>query len=227
MATSEIVELEAYIINTKIIKRADVIITALTPIGIQTIYGRGYASIKNKNHILTNRGIKVKLYGKASKSYFRLSDFDLLSSDNLLTLDYEIYETYTKIVKLVMYIDSIIDNVGFQLFDFCVSNMENYQQQLLIDLWKVYVLKHENIILNFNTCMHCASNQQIVTLSLLDGGLICNKCYSGQRIISENDIKHINAFYKSKIGLLKAGYSSDVSRFLSELVEQSVGLKIE
>ncbi len=216
----------AYVLNTKALSGSDVLITLLTPHGLVTVYGKGYASVKSKYHILINRGIKVKIYGQIRGNYFRLSDCDLISTDNLLTLDYDLYEKYTQIVKLVLYIERLLDDVSFMLFDFCVTELENYNINLLIDLWKVFILKKENILLEFESCVVCHKQSDIVTLSIRQGGLICRNCYKQEPLISQADIKSLNAFYKSKISVLKKGYNPTVSQVLSELVEQNVGLKI-
>lgn len=219
-------ELEAYVINTKPLTKSDVLITVLTPKGLFNIYGRGYLSLKHKYHILVNRGIKIKLYGNVKGNYFRVSDYDLMSTDTILTLDIELFEMYTRVVKLVMYIDHLLDDVSFALFDFCVTELENYNINLLIDLWKVFVLKKENVILNFTTCMKCGRQNDFKTLSLQEGGLICVSCYTNQKILSIEDIKILNAFYNTKLSILKMGYNREVSIFLTELVEQNIGLKI-
>lgn len=219
-------ELIGYVINTKPLAKSDVLITLLTPKGLFTVYGRGYMSPKHRFHILINRGIKVKVYGTVKGNYFRLSDCDLISSDAILTLDIELFEAYTKIVKLVMYIEHLLDETSFALFDFCVTELENYDVQLLIDLWKIFVLKKENIILEFTKCVLCHEQSNIKTLSLSDGGLICANCYRNQPILSVEDIKVINAFYNTKLSILKQGYSSNVSKFLTELTNQNVGLQI-
>lgn len=219
-------ELEAYVINTKALSKSDVLITVITPKGLYTIFGRGYMNLKHRFHILVNRGIKVKIYGQLKGNYFRLTDCDLISTDTILTLDIELFEMYVKIVKLVIYIEQLLDEASFALFDFCVSELENYDIQLLIDLWKLFVLKKENVILDLKQCVKCRASSNFKTLSLNDGGLICVNCYSNQPMIAVEDIKAINAFYNTKLNTLKQGYNQQVSIFLSELVEQNVGLKI-
>lgn len=219
-------ELEAYVINTKALSKADVLVTILTPKGLFTIYGRGYNSPKHRFHILVNRGIKVKVYGEKRGNYFRLSDCDLISSDTILTLDIELFEQYTKIVKLVMYIEHLLDETSFALFDFCVTELENYNDQLLIDLWKVFVLKKENVTLNFAECVKCSRSDNIKTISLNGGGLICVDCYTREPLMEVEDIKMLNALYNTKLSVVKQGYSQNVSTFLTELIDQNIGLKI-
>lgn len=218
--------LDAYVLNTKQLTKSDVLITILTPKGLFTIYGRGFASLKHKFHILVNRGIKVKVYGEKKGNYFRLSDCDLISSDTILTLDIELFEQYIKIVKLVMYIEHLLDEVSFALFDFCVTELENYDVNLLIDLWKIFILKKENVVLNFESCTKCGKTHSFKTLSISSGGLICVDCYTREPLVKVEDIKMINALYNTKLSFVKAGYNLEVSRFLSELIDQNIGLKI-
>lgn len=220
-------EIISYIVNTKELTKSDVLITFVSPLGVNVIYGKGYLNIKHKYHVLVNRGIKVKLLGELKGNYFRVRDFDLLSTTNILSLDIHRFERYTQIVKLVMYLDQRINEVGFALFDFCITELENYPVQLLIDLWKVYVLKQENIYLNMTSCAICnKAYERYITLSINDGGLVCHNCYSNQVVISYEDIRAINGFYHSKISFLKHGYSPNVSKILSEIVDQYVGLTI-
>lgn len=219
-------ELEAYVINTKALSKADVLVTILTPKGLFTIYGRGYNSLKHKFHILVNRGIKVRVYGEKKGNYFRLSDCDLISSDTILTLDIELFEQYTKIVKLVMYIEHLLDATSFALFDFCVSELEHYDIQLLIDLWKIFILKKENVVLNFESCVKCGNTANFKTISLNDGGLICADCYRREPVIAVADIRMLNALYNTKLSVVKQGYNQSVSIFLTELIDQNIGLKI-
>lgn len=220
-------EFEAYVLNTKPLTRADVLITLLTPTGLINVYGKGYQSLKHKFHILVNRGIKVKLYGSHSKNFFKVSDVDLISSSTVLTLDIDIFETYTKIVKLVLYIEHLLDATSFALFDFCITGLEEYNIDLLLDLWKIFVLKKENITLEFTKCVGCGQTHSFKTLSIYDGGLICVNCYTNQPILAVDDIKMINAFYNTKLSVLKGGYNSQVSIFLTELIDQNIGLLIK
>lgn len=219
-------ELDAYVLNTKQLTKSDVLITILTPKGLFTIYGRGYASLKHKFHILVNRGIKVKVYGEKKGNYFRLSDCDLISSDTILTLDIDLFEQYIKIVKLVMYIEHLLDEVSFALFDFCVTELENYDVNLLIDLWKIFILKKENVVLNFESCTKCGKTHSFKTLSISSGGLVCVDCYTREPLVKVEDIRMINALYNTKLSVVKAGYNPEVSIFLSELIDQNIGLKI-
>ncbi|WOO87607.1 DNA repair protein RecO [Mollicutes bacterium LVI A0039] len=219
-------ELEAYVLNTKAMSKSDVLITILTPKGLFTIYGRGYMSLKHRFHILVNRGIKVRVYGEKKGNYFRLSDCDLISSDAILTLDIELFEMYTRIVKLVLYVEHLLDETAFALFDFCVTELENYDVQLLIDLWKIFILKKENVNLNFDSCVHCGRTDSFKTLSLSDGGLVCTNCYTNQPLLNIEDIRVLNAFYNTKLSILKQGYSREVSIFLTELTMQNIGLTI-
>lgn len=219
-------ELEAYVLNTKQLTKSDVLITILTPKGLFTIYGRGFASLKHKFHVLINRGIKVKVYGEKKGNYFRLSDYDLLSTDTILTLDIELFEQYIKIVKLVLYIEHLLDEVSFALFDFCVTELENYDLNLLIDLWKVFVLKKENVTLEFNHCVKCGKTNNFKTLSIYNGGLICVQCYKHEPLVNVEDIRMLNALYNTKLSVVRNGYSDQVSIFLTELIDQNIGLKI-
>lgn len=219
-------ELEAYVLNTKALTKADVLVTVLTPSGLYRIYGRGYNSLKNKFHILVNRGIKVKLYGEKKGNYLRISDCDLVSTSEILTLDIELFEAYVRIVKLVLYIEHLLDEVSFTLFDFCITELENYDLRLLIDLWKIYLLKRENIILNFQTCGKCHKSENFKTFSLSEGALVCTDCYSNEPILRVEDIRMLNALYHTRLKVVRRGYSQQVSVFLSELVEESIGLKI-
>ncbi len=221
------IKLEAYVLNTQALTKSDVLITVLTKQGIFTIYGRGYLSLKHKFHVLTNRSLKVNLYGNIKGSKFIVNDYDLLSTKTIVTLDIELFEVYIKIVKLVMYIEKIIDETAFLLFDFTVSEIETYNPQVLIDLWKVYILKKENVILEFSKCIKCNREDNIVTISLNDGGLICNKCYNNEKIINEQDIKMLNGLYQGKLSYIKKGYNQQVSVFLTELAFQNLGLTIK
>ncbi len=221
------IQLEAYVLNTKTLSKNDVMITLISTNGIITIFGRGYLNLKHKFHVMINRGLKVKIYGVQKKTYFQLYDYDLLSNNLVVTLDVDKYEQYVKIIKLVLYIEHLLDDVAFTLFDFCVTEIENYNTQLLIDLWKVYILKKENVFLNFTKCVKCGRDNNFITLSLTDGGLICSNCYTNQVILSIEDIKALNAFYQTKINLLKCGYNKNVSVFLTELIEHNIGLKID
>lgn len=221
-------DLEAYIIKVTSLKDNDVILTLLTDEGVKDVYGRGYNSVKNKFHILVNTGMKVKVTGVSKKKYFQIYDYQLLTLNDFITKDYDLFIKYTSIIKVILQTKDMHDRTSYMLLEYTIDHLEEFNSNLLIDLWSIYFLKRENIIFEFKHCVKCGKVHNIVTISLNQGGLVCDKCYEKEKILDIKSIRDIKAFQNGNITyLVENGYSLSVSQFFKEALEYYVGIRID
>ncbi len=218
-------KLDAFIINNKDLNETDTILTILTEDGIKDVYGRGYRNIKNKYHALVNRGIHVTIYGYDKKNFFAIKDFDILKFSNIITDDYQLYLEYIKIIKLILSTKELHDKTSLLLFEYTIDNLEEIPAQYLFDFWKIFLLKKENFILDFSCCQKCGNVDQIITINSYEGGLICQRCYNGEKVMKFDEIKALKLLFNSDLNkLYYIKYSQNVSKFLSEILQQNSGI---
>ncbi len=220
------IKLEAYVIGAKKYKEKDSIILLLTSDGIKQVFGRSYRSLKSKYHSLNNIFLKISVLGKESKS-FKILDFDIM--------DYSLVNKYGYDEMLVVsnYINLIKQNEKnnqyiFEVFSYIINNFDlKYKDNYFVFLM-ASILKVNNVILNFSSCVSCKNKNNISTFSYYDGGLICHNCYTGQKMRNIQEIKDINTIFNGKIeGVKKLRIRLETKKEIENLLKESLGFYIK
>jgi len=85
---------------------------------------------------------------------------------------------------------------------------------------------------NIDSCSHCGSDKQIITLSSDCGGYICKNCYTNEPLVSEKTIKIIRMYYYVDIKNISKldvhpDVTSEINRFLDDYYDRYTGLYIK
>lgn len=215
-----VIQVSEYIVS-------DAIISILTKDGIKSFFGRGYLKQDDEHNKLLNKGLFINFNAKEEYGYYVLETYEIDKDKSLKQLNKETYTTFIDIIKVILLSSYEVDQTTFNLFEYTVKNINTYTNELLKDIWKVYFLKKHNVILNLDCCIKCQSKENLKTLSIKDGGLLCSSCYQEERLISLQTIKIIKSLYQSKINKeLNDTHTKEVSLVLSELLFDTVGIKI-
>ncbi len=220
------VNLEAYVIGAKKYKEKDSIILLLTPSGIKQVFGRSYRSLKSKYHSLNNLFLKVSVIGKETKS-FKIIDYDILDYSLVNKYDYDQMMVLSSYIHLLKQNENNNEYI-YKVFSYIINNFDlKYKDNYLVFLM-ASILKVNNVFLDFSSCVNCGSDKNITTFSYYEGGLICQKCYTGQKMRNIQEIKDINTIFNGKIeGVKKLKIRLETKKEIENLLSESLGFYIK
>ncbi len=219
-------EFEAYVISIVVQKEADAIVTFLTNHGIQKAYVHGMMRIKSKYSILGNRFIKVKLTANVKNNYLRIKEVKLMSYPSSEALNIKINEQLSKLVKVMMQVDSIDEAGLFLIFDAMLQNIND------INKYTIFIYAHITKLLgiefSMNCCAKCQSTNNIIVFDLYEGGYLCANCTSNQEIMTLSDLSAINELFNYQVSkYLKREENVEFKLKLVDFLSQVMGLKIK
>ena len=93
-------------------------------------------------------------------------------------------------------------------------------------------MSYLGINLSLDTCVKCGKKNNIITLNGESGGLICEKCYQNEYIVSKKSIILIRKYMKIDINSLKEIRVSEVTKreinlFITNYYQNYTGLYLK
>ena len=86
--------------------------------------------------------------------------------------------------------------------------------------------------INFDSCVKCGTNKDIVTISASEGGYICKNCYHNEIVYSPKVIKMIKMYYLVDIKTITELKISDsvvnsINEFITDYYDSYTGVYIK
>ena len=203
--------------------------------GIIGVMCKGAKSMKSKLRAST-----MKLTYGMFNIYYKENKLSLLSSvdiinpfvnikNDILKISYASYllELTTQVLK-----QSNDINIYEDLINALIKIDDNLDPLIITNIIEVKYLDYLGVGLNLESCNLCNKKNNIVTLSLERGGLICKDCYNGEELLDLRIIKLLNMYYLidiKSISTLKIDYKlvDQINRFLSCYYEDYTGLYLK
>ena len=165
--------------------------------GLISVMSKGCRNIKNKL-----RGISSKLsYANYQISYKKdgistLVDGDIINTYKNIILDINniSYTAYILDLTEQVYKHSYSDKIYSILISILNKINDGYDPVVLTYIYEIKLLEFLGIRPNVDGCSICGSSKNSVTISVSDGGYICNNCYKSGKIYSSTLIKLIRMF---------------------------------
>ncbi len=226
------IDLEGYVIHLSDYKDSDCMVSFLTDSGIYSFQARGIKKPTSKNHILSALLTKANVTLLSDSSRLVLKESKLITypstGDNFLV---------TICLQFLNELNSRIMEDGRLLYPFL-----NFTLQHLIDsssiltfcaIYFAQYLKSEGYGLNVDSCVFCGKKNDIVGVSLMNGGFVCRDDieYESERKeprflkilrfcfrCESNDMARVKFENKECIQIIS---------FLSTLYEESAGIKLK
>ncbi len=106
---------------------------------------------------------------------------------------------------------------------------EGLNPEGLTNILELKLLNYLGVAPSIDSCTHCGSEKQIITLSSDKGGYICKNCYQNEPLVSDKTIKMIRMYYYVDIkNISKLEVSKEVTReinqFLDDYYDRYTGL---
>lgn len=203
--------------------------------GLIGIMSKGCRNMKSKL-----RGVSRKLLHGTFNVYYKpnglstLISIDVINSFSKTIMDLEKVSYASFILDLTNQVlrQTEDEEIFGLLRDTLVKIEEGLPPLPLTNIIELKLLSYLGVAPNIDSCCHCGSAKQIVTLSSEQGGYICKDCYDNEPLVSEKAIKMIRMYnYVEISSIKKLDVSSEVTKeinsFLDEYYERFTGLYLK
>ena len=203
--------------------------------GLIGIMSKGCRNMKSKL-----RGVSRKLVHGTFHIYYKpngvstLIGVDVINSFSKTTMDLEKISYASFILDLTNQVlrQTESEDIFELLRDTLIKIEEGLNPIALTNILELKLLDYLGVAPNIDSCSHCGSDKQIVTLSSDAGGYICRNCYQNEPLVSEKTIKMIRMYYYVDIkNITKLEVHKDVTyeinRFLDDYYDRFTGLYIK
>ncbi len=200
--------------------------------GLIGVMSKGCRNMKSKL-----RGVSRKLIYGTLHVYYKenglstLIGIDVINSFPKIMMDLEKISYASFLLDLTHQVIKQTEEEGiFELLKETLLKIEDgLNPMALSNILEIKLLDYLGVSPSIDSCAHCGSDKQIVTLSSTAGGYICKNCYQNEPLVNEKTIKMIRMYYYVDIKNItklevKEEISLEINRFLDEYYEQFTGL---
>lgn len=203
--------------------------------GLIGVMSKGCRNMKSKL-----RGVSRKLIYGTFNVYYKpnglstLISIDVINSFSKTIMDLEKVSYASFVLDLTNQVlkQTSDDDIFELLRDTLIKIEEGLPPLPLTNIIELKLLSYLGVAPNVDSCCHCGSTKQIVTISSEQGGYICKHCYDNEQLVSEKTIKMIRMYnYVEISSISKLDVSSEVTReinsFLDEYYDRFTGLYLK
>ena len=186
------------------------------------------------------RGVSRKLVYGTLHIYYKekglstLIGVDVINSFSKTIMDLEKISYASFILDLTYQVAK--QNDSEELFELLKDTLNKIEEDIpplpLTNIFELKLLDFVGVTPNIDSCCHCGSTKDIVTLSSEQGGYICKNCYDNELLVSEKTIKMIRMYYYVDIkSITKLDVSGEVTKeinsFLDDYYDRFTGLYVK
>ena len=203
--------------------------------GLIGVISKGCRNMKSKL-----RGVSRKLLLGTIHIYYKpnglstLIGVDVINSYSKTLMDLEKISYASFILDLINQVLKQTDDPN--IFDLLKNTLNKLEEGLnpiaLTNILELKLLDYLGVSPSIDSCAHCGSTKEIVTLSSDAGGYVCRNCYNNELLVSDKTIKMIRMYYYVDIkNITKLDVSSEITneinRFLDDYYDRFTGLYIK
>lgn len=164
----------------------------------------------------------------------KLIDVDIINNLNNIKSDIVLISYMSYITDLTYQV--VKQNNHPEIFFLFINTVlklnENKNPAILTNILELKYLDYLGIGLNLNSCIKCGNKTQIVTLDPDEGGYVCAKCYTNEKILSQKSIKLIRMYYLIDINSIsdikiKENIAQEINYFLEKYYDRYTGLYLK
>lgn len=127
-------------------------------------------------------------------------------------------------------------NQSEYVFDYLIASLKKINEGLdasvITNILQLKYLDLLGVMPMLDCCSGCGKKTNILTLSIIKGGYVCNTCHTLEKIVTEKTIKLIRMFYYVDINKISKLEISDeckneINEFLDNYYDQYTGLYLK
>ena len=165
--------------------------------GIISIMSKGCRNLKSKLRGVSNKLSYANFYINYKKDGIStLTDADTIDTLKNIIMDIEKISYVSYLVDLTdqVYKHSKSNEI-YDIFISCIKKInENYNLDVITIILELKLLKYLGINPNVDSCNICGNTNNILTISVENGGFVCQNCYISGKIYPSQVIKLIRMF---------------------------------
>ena len=198
-----------------------------------SVIAKGCRNIKNKL-----RGVSNKMnYAEYTISY-KENGLSIMLEGNIINSFKKIYGNMKKSIFAYYLIDLVNqvlnENNNQELFfilrDAITKINDDLSPELISNIVELKLLKYLGVNLNLESCVKCGSKDNLVTIDLDNGGVLCHNCYQDGYLFNNKALKLMQIFNNIKLDKLSdleiTDYSifKEIDHFIYEYYAQYTGI---
>lgn len=204
--------------------------------GLIGIISKGSRNIKNKL-----RGVSNKMnYGEYTINY-KEKGLSTLIEGTLIDSFKNIYTDMKKAMYAFYLMDLVYqvlkENNNKEIFNLLVPALikinDGLSPELISNIVEIKLLDYLGVSLNLSTCIICDEEDDLLTIDLVNGGIICKKCYTDgyimnpkalhlMRILQKIDLKRLE-----KLEITDDEIFKEIDKFIYEYYTSYTGIYIK
>ncbi len=227
---------EGFIINETAYGETSKIINVFTKeYGLLGIIAKGAKSMKS-----TLRSSTIKFTYGFFQIYYKenklstLVSVDIINPLKNIKNDLILISYLTYITDLTNQILKETNNEKiFDLFIQAILKLDsNLDPLILTNILEVKYLQFIGVGINLDFCVICNNQKEIITIDATNGGLICKKCYRGQKIMNPKVLKLLRMYYLVDIKSISKikiddDIKTEINIFLNNYYDNYTGLYLK
>lgn len=232
----KLIEVEGIITKEVMYQESSKILTIFTrELGMVSAISKGCRSVKSR----LRSGSQVLTYGKFFLNY-KEEGLSTLTSVDIINPFTSIFSDISKIsyASYMVEISSEVFKASLEIdiFDILkgalIKMNDGFDSEVLMHILEVKCLSYLGVGLHVDSCTVCGNKTSIKTVSVDNGGFLCDNCYTNEKIYSSKMITLLRAFSYvdiSKISKLEVSNETklELDIFLEEYLEKYSGLYLK
>jgi len=216
-------------------KESSKILNILTNEGIIGVISKGCKNIKSPLRIVSN-----KLTYAEYIIYYHEDSLSALKEGSIIN-NLSNIKTNLTLISYLIYLTDLTKQVISEgnkelIFEDYINTIlkieEGLNPLILTNILEVKYLDYLGAPINFNSCVKCGNDKDIVTISSIEGGYICKNCYTNEIIYDSKVIKMLKMYYLVDIKTIKELKISDsvinsINEFLTDYYDTYTGIYIK
>jgi DNA repair protein RecO (recombination protein O) len=216
-------------------KESSKILNILTNEGIIGVISKGCKNIKSPLRIVSN-----KLTYAEYIIYYHEDSLSTLKEGSIIN-NLSNIKTNLTLISYLIYLTDLTKQVISEgnkevIFEDYINTIlkieEGLNPLILTNILEVKYLDYLGAPINFNSCVKCGNDKDIVTISSIEGGYICKNCYTNEIIYDSKVIKMLKMYYLVDIKTIKELKISDsvinsINEFLTDYYDTYTGIYIK
>ncbi len=228
-------EVEGIIVTETNYGETSKIVNIITKDGIIGIMAKGARTLKSPL-----RSFVQKLnYGKF-QIYYKKDKLSLLKSvdiiDNLSNIKTDII-----LIGYMTYISDLVyqtmkQNYNEEIYNLYINAVlkinEGLNPKIITNILEIKMLDYLGVGINFDACIKCGSNKNILTINGDEGGYICKNCYNNEIIYSNKTLQMLRMYYLVELSSISELKISDevvnnINSFMKLYYDRYTGLYLK
>ena len=204
--------------------------------GMIGIISKGCKNLKNKL-----RGVSNKMCYAEYTINYKEKGLSTLIEGNIINSFKNIYVDMKKAIYAFYLMDLVSqvlkENNNKEIFNLLVNSLtkinDGLSPELISNIVEIKLLDYLGVNLELDTCVLCGNDEELVTIDLTSGGVICKNCYSNGYIMNDKALhlmrllKKINIEKLNKLEITDDDIFKEIDKFIYEYYTSYTGVYLK